>query len=95
MTQNTTPVDPRDDEIRSYQEELSTDESAVDEVTHAQTDDPTQDLGVSPRKFKEELDNYAFDDSGHGENEKADDDMLETLEDLDDQGNDDGDARGN
>lgn len=45
-----------------------------------ESDDPTEDFGVDPKEFKEELDKYDFDDAGHG-----DDDMREAIEDSDEE----------
>ncbi|MDB5162736.1 MAG: hypothetical protein JWO54_809 [Candidatus Saccharibacteria bacterium] len=81
--------DPLDDlQLKSPQDALDTDESTVDDVTHSLTDDPTEELGVDPKAFKEELDKYDFDEAGHG-----DDDMREEIESRDMENAEDVDSR--
>lgn len=67
-----------DIKIRSYQDDLDASDRP-DPIANEASDDPTKELGVSPRKFREELDKYAFDEAGNG-----DDDMREEIEDRDD-----------
>lgn len=71
---------PNDDlTLQNYQDDLDTSSSIHDPIIDEETDDPTEELGVSPKEFKQELDKYDFDEVGHG-----DDDMREAIEDADD-----------
>ena len=70
---------PNDDlTLQNYQDDLDTSSSISDPVMDEETDDPTEELGVDPKEFKKELDQYDVDD-GDDEN----DDRREQLEDLD------------
>lgn len=73
---------PNDDlTLQNYQDDLDTEGSIRDPIIDEETDDPTEELGVSPNEFKKELDKYDFDEAGHG-----DDDMREEIEDADEDG---------
>lgn len=77
---NPNPANIPDDDLQlqNYQDDLDTSSSIHDSVIHEETDDPTKELGVNPKEFKKELDKYAFDGLGRG-----DDDRREQLQDLD------------
>jgi len=71
---------PDDDlQLQNYQDDLDTSSTITDPIMDEESDDPTEELGVNPKEFKDELDKYDFDEAGHG-----DDDMREAIEDLDD-----------
>lgn len=71
---------PNDElQLQNYQDDLDTSGRFHDRVLDEETDDPTELLGVDRGAFKEELDEYAFEESGAEENE----DRRETMEDLD------------
>ena len=73
---------PNDDlTLQNYQDDLDTEGSIRDPIIDEETDDPTEELGVSPNEFKKELDKYDFDEAGHG-----DDNMREEIEDADEDG---------
>lgn len=78
---NPDPKNIPDDDLvlQSYQDDLDTDDSFHDPIIDEETDDPTEELGVDPKEFKDELDKYDFDEEGNG-----DDDMREAIEDADD-----------
>lgn len=67
-----------DFKLHNYQDELTTDDNVADPIIDEETDDPIEELGVNRNEFKRELDKYAFDETGHG-----DDDTREAIEDLD------------
>ena len=69
---------PDDIKLQNYQDDLDTDADAVDPIMDEETDDPTEELGVPPEEFRDELDKYAMDDL-----ERQDDDMREAIEDAD------------
>lgn len=77
---NPDPKNIPDDDLvlQNYQDDLDTDGKIHDPIIDEETDDPTEELGVNPKEFKDELDKYAFDEDGHG-----DDDMREAIEDAD------------
>ena len=82
MDNTTPPVQPPQDDdlqLQNYQDDLDTDANIKDPIIDEETDDPTEELGVDPKEFKDELDKYDFDEAGHG-----DDDMREEIEDRDD-----------
>jgi hypothetical protein len=66
-------------QLQNYQDDLDTGFDDTDPIIDEETDDPTEELGVPPAEFRDELDKYDIDDTGHG-----DDDMRETIEDYDD-----------
>ena len=72
--------DIRKDEPESelYQDDLDSDNDDVDPFMDEATDDPTEELGVPPEEFKEELDKIALDDLEHDH-----EDSREALEDAD------------
>jgi len=73
---------PDDDlQLQGYQDDLDTNGSLTDPITHELTDDPTEELGIDPKEFKKELDLYAFENS-HDEND-GEDDRREDIESLD------------
>jgi|GEM_PF-968053 len=73
---------PDDDlQLQGYQDDLDTSNSITDSATHDLTDDPTEELGIPPKEFKNELDKYAFENS-HDEDE-GDDDRREDIESRD------------
>jgi hypothetical protein len=69
-----------DDDIKlhTYQDDLTTDDSATDPIIDELNDDPTEALGVDPIEFKNELDKYV--DEG---NETDDEDRREDIESID------------
>jgi len=68
------------DLLQGYQDDLDTSEDAVDEATHDETDDPTEELGVPADELADELAMRAID-----EREQTDDDMRESIEDADEE----------
>lgn len=78
---NPDPKNIPDDELQlqNYQDDLDTSSRFHDPLLDEETDDPTELLGVDRKEFKNELDQYAFEESGVEENE----DRRETIEDLD------------
>ncbi len=71
---------PDDDlQLQNYQDDLDTSSSIHDPIIDEETDDPTEILGVDPKEFKKELDNYDF---GNGAGNSSDD-RREQLEDMD------------
>lgn len=77
--QDPTTNSDEDVTLHQYQDDLDTGNNDVDPIIHEATDDPTEELGVDPKEFKDELDKYDFDEAGNG-----DDDMREAIEDADD-----------
>jgi hypothetical protein len=67
--------------LQNYQDDLDTSSSIHDPVIDEETDDPTEELSVDPKEFKQELDHYDFDDTTRGE-----DDRREDIEDRDEDG---------
>jgi hypothetical protein len=53
--------DDDDIQLQSYQDDLNTDDNAVDPLMAEETDDPTVELGVPPDELKEELDKLEVD----------------------------------
>jgi len=70
--------------LQNYQDDLDTKGSITDPIMDEESDDPTEELGVSRSEFKQELDKYDFDETGHG-----DDDMREEIEDRDQENRED------
>jgi hypothetical protein len=72
------------DEVRGetgsdlYRDDLDGDNDDVDPFMDEATDDPTEELGIPPEEYKEEMDKLALDDLEHG-----DEDIRETIEDRD------------
>lgn len=77
--------DDDDIQLQSYQDDLTTDDDATDPLMSENGDDPTDDLGVPPDEFEDELDK---EDSGL-DDEIIDDDRRSFLENLDEDGDDD------
>lgn len=77
--------DDDDIQLQSFQDDLATDDNAVDPLMAEMTDDPTESLGIPPEKFAEELEKL-YDDEGEPDDNDVDvhDDQREYLEDLDD-----------
>jgi hypothetical protein len=74
-----------DTSFRPYQDDLDTEDSMTDPIIDEQTDDPVETLQIPAEEFKRELDKIALDDS-----ELSSEDMRETIEDRDEDGNDTG-----
>ena len=62
----------------TYEDDLDNDNDAVDPFSDEATDDPTEELGVSPEKYKNEMDKIALDELEHDH-----EDSREALEDAD------------
>lgn len=62
----------------TYEDDLDNDNDAVDPFMDEATDDPTEELGVPPEEYKEEMDKIALDDLEHDH-----EDSRETIEDRD------------
>lgn len=80
-------MDDNDDlQLRSYQDDLATDDNATDPLMDETGDDPTEDLGVPPAELREELDKE-FDDEDEPDDDDIDvhDDEREYIEDQDDE----------
>ena len=80
--------DDDDIQLQGYQDDLTTDDNATDPIMDEENDDPTEELGIPPEEFKEELDKEDFGDH----NESGDDDRREDFEDRE---KDDSRARSN
>lgn len=83
---------PDDDDYQpqTYQDDLTTDDNAVDPVMQEEGEDPTKELDVPPEELRKELDKE-FDD----EDELDDDDIDvhdDERENVEDQNDDDFDA---
>ena len=75
---------PDDDlQLQNYQDDLDTGSTIVDPIMDEESDDPTEELGVDPKEFKNELDKYAFEDGLKHEENEEEDDRREDIEDLD------------
>jgi hypothetical protein len=61
-----------------YHDDLDSDNDDVDPFMDEATDDPTEELGVPPEEYKDELDKIALDDLEHDH-----EDSREALEDAD------------
>ena len=90
---------PDDDlTLQNYQDDLDTSSSVKDPIMDEESDDPTEGLGVDPKEFKKELDQYAFDDGMKRDDEKTDaegdnsEDIEDRREDIEDLDMDDGDT---
>ena len=88
-TTNPDPANIPDDDLvlQNYQDDLDT--KGTDRIMDEETDDPTEELGVDPKEFKKELDQYDF---GNGNNDGVSDDRREQLEDIDQDTDDDNDS---
>lgn len=69
--------DDNDIQLQSYQDDLTTDDNATDPLMEEENDDPTEELGIPPSEFKDELDKQDFGDHLN----EGDDDRREALED--------------
>ena len=63
---------------RTYQDDFDNNEIDTDPIIDEETDSTANELGIPENEFKDELDKYADDDTGTG-----DDDMREAIEDRD------------
>lgn len=81
---NPDPANIPDDDLilQNPQDDLDTG-SSYDRITHEMTDDPTKDLGVDPKEFKSELDQYAFEDESGGQDSPDEDNRREDIESRD------------
>ena len=66
-----------DIKLKSFQDDLATDDNVTDPVMDETGDDPTKELGVPVDEFKDELDKQDFGDHLN----EGDDDRREDLED--------------
>jgi hypothetical protein len=64
-----------DVKLHNYQDDLDTDDNKWDKVTAEMTDDPTEELGINPNEFRNELNQYATDETN-----QDDDDRREQIE---------------
>ncbi len=72
---------------QGYQDDLSTDDNAVDPIINEETDDPTEELGVPPSEFAKELEKELDDEDQLNDNDvDVHDDQREYVEDNDDEG---------
>jgi len=78
-------------QLRSFQDDLATDDNATDPLMDELGDDPTKELGIPASEFKAELDKSAVDDDNSGiprRDYDIHDDQREYIEDQDDEGDD-------
>lgn len=68
--------DPANQSGAPYQDDLDTSDDVSDPIMDEAGDDPTEELGVPPEEFRDELDRYDLD------NENTED-AREMMEDLD------------
>ena len=80
---NPDPQNISDDDLtlQNYQDDLDTSSKTHDPVIDEETDDPTEELGVDPKEFKNELDKYDL--GSTTEDGDTEDDRREQIEDLD------------
>ena len=69
--------DDNDIQIHTYQDDLTTDDNAIDPIMDEETEDPAEEIGIPRDEFKEELDKLDFGDHL----DKGDDDRREAFED--------------
>ena len=77
-----------DFQLKSFQDDLATDDNATDPLMDELGDDPTEVLGIPVEEFKAELDKEVIDDDNDGlprSNYDIHDDEREYFEDLDDE----------
>jgi hypothetical protein len=67
-------------QLQSYQDDLNTDDNAVDPLMAEETDDPTEALGIPPLEFKEELDKLEVDTVSEDELDLVDADLRDDQE---------------
>ena len=97
---NPDPQNIPDDDLtlQNYQDDLDTGSTIKDPIMDEESDDPTETLGVDPKEFKRELDQYAFDDGMKHEDEQGDtagnnsEDIEDRREDIESLDMDDGDT---
>jgi len=97
---NPDPQHIPDDELtlQNYQDDLDTSSSIVDPIMDELSDDPTKELGIDPKEFKKELDQYAFGDSMKRDDEDRDidgensEDVEDRREDIESRDMDEGDT---
>jgi hypothetical protein len=70
-----------DPKLHNYQDDFDTKFNDVDPVMAELGDDPTKELGISPREFRDELNKQDVDN-----NDNDNDDMREAIEDADEDG---------
>jgi hypothetical protein len=71
-------VPQEDTQFHPYQDDLDTDDTAIDPIIDEETDDPVETLQIPADEFKKEMDNLALDEHGHDS-----EDMREMIEDRD------------
>lgn len=71
---------------QTYQDDLATDDNAIDPVMAEEGDDPSVELGVPANELRDELDKE-YDDEDEPDDDDIDihDDQREYIEDLDEQ----------
>jgi len=96
---NPDPQNIPDDDLRlqNYQDDLDTNSAIADPIMDEGSDDPTEELGVDPKEFKKELDQYAFEDGLKNDDtrdpdETKDGDPDDRREDIENSDMDDGDS---
>jgi hypothetical protein len=80
-----------DFQLRSFQDDLATDDNATDPIMDESGDDPTEELGIPASEFKSELDKEITDEDNDGIPRRDFDildDQRENIEDLDDDSDD-------
>jgi hypothetical protein len=89
---NPDPANIPDDDLglQNYQDDLDTSSHIHDPLMDDDTDDPTEELGVNRKDFKNELDKYDFGDEDD-ENYYEREDRREQLEDYDEDVGDESD----
>lgn len=56
------PLEDDDYQLQNYQDDLDSDVTIPEPILEEETDDPADDLGLSPEIFGEELEDYDLDD---------------------------------
>jgi len=74
--------DDDDIQLQSYQDDLNTDDNAVDPLMAEETDDPTETLGIPPNEFKDELDKLEVDTISEDDLDLDDEDLRDDQEAL-------------
>jgi hypothetical protein len=87
ITGNDTTESQTSNRAKVYQDDIDYKNSDVDPVINEQTDSPADELNIPEDEYRDELNKFADDDTGTG-----DDDMRETIEDRDE--DDDSSATG-
>ncbi|HUO61912.1 MAG TPA: hypothetical protein VMT96_00470 [Candidatus Bathyarchaeia archaeon] len=81
--------DDDDFQLRSYQDDLVTDDNATDPLMDEVSEDPADELGIPRDEFKQELDKAEIDeldDEEYGDDIDIRDDEREYFQDLDENG---------